>query len=588
MMMTERLRELIALLPDKPGVYLMKDDGGNIIYIGKAKNLRKRVSQYFLRPQSGKVAAMVGHVYEFDTIVLSSEKEAFILEMNLIQTHYPRYNIMLMDDSHYPYIALRRSDAYLKIARKTGDRRYLYFGPYPESRSAYLTIDIANKIFPTRKCRTLPKKPCLYYHMGQCLAPCLHEIKDEEFKRLYEEVKRFLAGDNLKAKASLKKMMDKAVEELRFEEAAGYKKMIDSLRSTSESQSVESRRTNDYDVVSYSSREGYFALSVMLYRKGRLLGKENLVYPSYNEADPEEVAERLAEYYLRREPPKELVTSFPGLKEALEALLDNVKITEPKEGLLLEEVKLATLNAKEGLDAHFSHGRLEEDGLALLEELGEILGIDTPYHIELFDNSHIQGAQAVSAEVAYINSKPAKKLYRKFLLSEEHAGDDFASMREAVYRRYSRMKEAGEKLPDLLLLDGGLPQIHAAEEALDKAGVRINHAGLYKNERHQTEGLIDSSGKKYPIDKKSPLFYLLMRMQDEVHRYAISFHKKKRSKAMVEDVYEGIKGLGPKRRLLLDSQYPSLERLFMASKEELSQILPKESAEALYEKLHGK
>lgn len=585
--MNERLKASIALLPEHPGVYLMKDESGQIIYIGKAKNLKKRVSQYFLRPQEGKVAAMVSRVDDFETIAVKSEKEAFILEMNLIQTHYPRYNIIMTDDSHYPYIALRRSDGYLKIARRTGDRRYLYFGPFPSSRSASETLSLANKVFPTRKCRTLGKKPCLYYHLGQCLAPCLKPLSEEDSNKLFSSVKAFLSGDHSEAKAKIKKDMDLAIEEQRYEDAAELKKSLDALSYTKEAQRVEGREKKDYDVVGYSAREGYFSISILLYRKGMLLGKETLVYPSFSNGDAEEVAERLAEYYLRREVPKEIVTAYPGLEESLPALVDGAEVVVPKEGMLLDQVKMAALNAKEGLDSHFSHAR-DGDSAELLDELKNLLNLPVyPAHIELFDNSHLQGEEAVAAEVAYLNGEPAKKLYRKFLLSDAVAGDDYHSMKEAVGRRYRRMKENDEKLPDLLLLDGGLTQVHAALEGLSDADVSIPAYGLFKNDRHETEGLIDENGNTYPIDRKSPLFFLLMRMQDEVHRFAISFHRDRRAKAMKKEIYDGIPGLGAKRKERLLSHYQSLEALLSASEKELQQFMPEEAARILFEKLHG-
>ncbi len=586
--MNELLKRQIALLPDHPGVYQMKDETGKIIYIGKAKNLKKRVSQYFLRPQTGKVAAMVSHVFSFETIAVKSEKEAFILEMNMIKEHLPRYNILMVDDSHYPYIALRKKDAVLTISRKTGDKRYVYFGPYPSSSGAYQTIDIANKIFPTRKCRTLGKKPCLYYHMGECLAPCIKPLGEEDSRKLYEEVRAFLSGDKKEAIAECKKKMLKASEECLFEEAEEYKKMYLALKSTAEAQAVEGGSAKkDYDVIGYSKREGYFCIAVLLYRGGRLLGKESMVYGAFQDGDAEEVAERLAEYYLRREPPREIVLSFPGLKEELEPLLENVAVSMPKEGILLGEIEMAAFNAREGLDAHFASARLHDDSLALLEELGKLLGIATPYRIELFDNSHLQGQEAVAAEVCYVNAEPAKKNYRKFVLRPEDAGDDYHSMAEAVGRRYARLKEENQEMPDLLLLDGGLAQVHAALEGLKAAGVAIPCFGLFKNGRHETSGLVGRDGKEYPLDKSSPLFFLLMRMQDEVHRYAISFHRERRSKAMAKDIFSDIKGLGPVRQETLRRHYASLDGLLSASKEELSQFLPPDVAERLFEKLHS-
>ncbi len=586
-MLSEKLKRLIALLPEKPGVYQMKDAADKIIYIGKAKNLKKRVSQYFLRPQSGKVAAMVSHVDHFDFIIVGSDREAFILEMNLIQTHYPRYNIMLMDDSHYPYIALKRhNDPFLKIARSSKDHKYFYFGPFPSSSSANDTLRLLNKIYPTRKCRSIPKKPCLYYSMGQCLAPCIHDLDPEETNRLYFEIKKFLGGDNSEVKADLKRRMAEASERLDFETAAEYKKTLDALEYTSSKQTVElTADSTPRDVFAFAEREGYRSLAILTYRRGMLLGKTSHVVASFGEIE-EQMAELILQYYQNHDLPKEVVARLEGLKEELQSVYD-VEVLSPKEGRLLEMIHIAELNARQSLDAHFMTARLEDDNLALLEELGKLLSIPTPYRIELFDNSHLQGSSPVGAMVCFINGSPAKKMYRKFHLSEEDAGDDYHSMVEITSRRYGRLIEEQLDLPDLILTDGGLPQVHATLEGLGKAGADIPVYGLFKNDKHQTEGLIDREGNKYPIDQKSPLFFLLMRMQDEVHRFAITFHHQQRSKAMAASIFDGVPGLGEKRREMLRKHYPTLEALLNAPLSEFLQILPAESANALYEKLHN-
>ena len=588
-MLTPKLSRLISLLPDSPGVYQMKDAEDRIIYIGKAKNLKKRVSQYFLRPQSGKVAAMVSHVDHFDFIVVNSDKEAFILEMNLIQTHYPRYNIMLMDDSHYPYIALKKhNDPLLKISRTAKDGRYFYFGPFPNSSSCYQTIDLLNKIYPTRKCRNIPNKPCLYYSMGQCLAPCVRAIDPKITDELYTSIKRFLGGDTSSVKAELKKKMNEASDRLDFENAQGYKKILDSLEYTTAKQTVEVvTDTISRDVISFAERDGYLGLAILTYRQGRLLGKNCHVLSVFGQRE-EQIVDLVMQYYQNHELPKEIVARVEGLKEDVEAVYEGCKVIVPKEGRLLEMVHLAELNARQALDAHFMTARLEDDNLELLENLGKLLGIPTPYRIELFDNSHLQGSNAVGAMVCFINGESAKGMYRKFHLSDENAGDDYHSMVEVITRRYSRLKNEGSPLPDLILVDGGLPQVHAAEEGLNQAGTpQIPLFGLFKNDKHQTSGLMDRSGNVYPIDSKSPLFFLLMRMQDEVHRYAITFHKNVRSKKAKESVFDGVSGIGIKRKEVLEKHYPSREALLNASIEELSQILPEKTAQILYTRLHN-
>lgn len=586
MILTEKLKNQISLLPDKPGVYQMKDSEDKIIYIGKAKNLKKRVSQYFLRPQSGKVAAMVSHVDHFDFIIVNNEKESFILEMNMIQTHYPRYNIMLMDDSHYPYIALKKgNDPLLKIARNTKDKKYFYFGPYPNSSSASETISLLNKLFPTRKCNNIPKKPCLYYSLGQCLGPCINSIDNSQTTEIYNEIKKFLNGDINKVKNDLKAKIEKAIENLDFELAGEYKKSLDAISYVVGEQNVESNTDlASKDFIAFSSRESYVCVAILSYRNGRLLGKNIHVLPTFSDIK-EDVLTIVEQYYSNHEQPKEVVTKLVNLKQ-LEEELSDLDVIIPSKGKSMDIISIAELNAKQGLDAHFASAKLEDDKNQMLEELGKLLSIKTPYRIELFDNSHLQGSSPVGAMVCFINGEPSKKMYRKYHLSDEHAGDDYHSMVEIVGRRYKRIKEEGLENPDLILTDGGLTQVHATLEALSSIEVNIPVFGLYKNNRHQTEGLIDKDGNTFPIDQKSKLFFLLMRMQDEVHRFAITFHKQLRSKNMKTDILDEIKGLGDKRKEVLRKHYPTLDSLLSASIEEFEQFVPKNIAEKLFNVLH--
>lgn len=585
MELSEKLKRQIALLPTKPGVYLMKDADDKIIYVGKAKNLKNRVSQYFLRPQSGKVFAMVSHVDHFDFIIVHTDKEAFILEMNLIQTHYPRYNIMLMDNSHYPYIALRRKDAFLKIARHPDDKNYFYFGPFPNSNDAYKTIDLINSIYPTRKCKNLGKKICLYYHLGQCLGPCENKIDEDVYQNLYTSIKSLLEGNIEPIKKELKDKMIKASDELRFEDALFYKNNLDALERTVAKQSVEvSTDKTNRDIFAYATRDSYLSLSVLTIRRGILLGKKINVVQEFGEP-AEQVTELIEEHYQNNDLPTEVVCNIEGFEEEFLSIYPETRVVAPKEGRLYELLDMASLNARQGLDAHFMSARLEDDNQALLEELGNLLKIKTPYRIELFDNSHLQGDNAVGAMVCYINGEPAKGMYRKFHLSDENAGDDYHSMVEVITRRYKRLKEENLEYPDLILSDGGLPQVNATLEALNSIDVDIPVYGLYKNDKHQTEGIIDKDGNTYPLNATSPLFFLLMRMQDEVHRFAITFHKKERSKKMHSSIFDGIKGLGEKRKEVLRKNYPSIDLLKQASLVELEQLIPKEVAEEIYQKI---
>ena len=582
--MTERIKTLIANLKHLPGVYLMHDKDDTIIYVGKAKDLYKRVSQYFLRPQSGKVFKMVTNVEYFETIITANEKEALVLEMNLIQKYYPRYNILLKDGSHYPYIALKKKgDPILTIKRNDKDKNYDYFGPFPNSGAAYQTISLLNKIFPIRKCQTLPSTTCLYYHLGQCLGPCVNKIDEEVFNNIREEIKSFMRGNNQKQKAEIKEKMLQASENLEFETANEYKKILDAIEHINVQQNVENSDKKDRDIFAFSSRSGYLALAVLSYRKGLLLGKQVFVVEEFGDND-EQVADLLLQFYQKYPSPHEVVINNQNVIDSIEGLIDSTVVSVTK-GKVHELVINAKENADNTLDEYFLSAKLDTDKVELLEKLGKIIDIPTPLHIELFDNSHIQGAFPVGAMVAFVNGEPAKKLYRRFLIKHEESRDDLASMKEVVYRHYKRLVEEEKKMPDLLLVDGGLNQINAAALALLEAGANIPLFGLYKNDKHQTAGLIDGSGKTYPLDDKN-LFFLLTRMQDEVHRFAISFHKEKRNKGMRVSILDDIPGLGDKRKEKIYRAYPDLESLKRASIEEFAQFLPQEVAEELYNKLH--
>lgn len=582
--MTERIRSLIDNLKHLPGVYLMYDKDDKIIYVGKAKDLQKRVSQYFLRPQSGKVFLMVTLVDHFDTIITQNEKEALILEMNLIQKHYPRFNILLKDGSHYPYIALKKQGhPYLVIKRNDKDNKYEHFGPFPNSGAAYQMIDLLNKIFPIRKCKNLPGTPCLYYHLGQCIAPCINDISEAVNTSIREEIKSFMHGNNQKQISNIKSKMLEASAAQNYEQANEYKKILSSIEHINMAQNVENKDHKDRDIFAYASRDGYLALAVLIYRHGLLLAKNVFVNEEFGENE-EQVSDLISQYYQKHPLPKEVVINSPtiisNLKDILETSLVNVT-----KGRIHELIINAKQNADNALDQFFLSAKLDADHFALLEELGQILKIETPLHIELFDNSHLQGSSPVGAMVAFVNGEPNKNLYRKFKIEHQESRDDLSSMKEIIYRHYHRLALEANKLPNLILVDGGINQIIAGKAALIEANVDIPLFGLAKNDKHQTAGLMDDTGEVYPIENKK-LFFLLTRMQDEVHRFAISFHREKRSKAMKSSLLDDIKGLGPRRKEMIYRAYPDVNILKNASVEELEQILPSPLANAIYQKLH--
>ena len=584
--MTEKVKIAIPLIPKRPGCYLMKDKDDKVIYVGKAKNLYNRVSQYFLRPQVGKVQAMVSHVDHFETIITKTDKEAFILELNLIHEYYPRYNILLKDGKHYPYIALKKkNDPYLKIARNDKDKNYYYFGPFPTSSYAYKVIDLLNKIFPTRKCRNIPNAPCLYYHMGMCLGPCINKIDEKTNDELFENIKSFLEGRNDKVIKELKDKMLEASENQEYEKAQDIKVTLDAIAHVLDQQGVENKDHVSRDVIGFTSRDGYLSIAILTYRRGILLGKEAYIVEEFGDL-VEQVSTLIFQYYETHSKPSEILVNSEYIAQEIGEVLD-VKINYVSKGKLVELVEMASLNARQSLDSHFMSARLSDDNNSLLEELGRRINIPTPYRIELFDNSHIQGDSPVGAMVVFVNGEPLKKMYRKFNIEGKEKRDDYASMKEVMRRRYSRLKENNESMPDLILTDGGLGQVHAGVEVIDELKLSIPVYGLFKNDKHQTKGLIDKDGNVISLDDNKPLFFLLVRMQDEVHRFAISFHHQKRNKNLTKSILDDIEGLGAKRQQIIRDHYLDIDELRRATVEELSQYVPKEVAVRIHDKVNS-
>lgn len=580
------LLQKISLLPDKPGSYQMKDKDGVIIYVGKAKSLVKRVKQYFTREQVGKVKRMVEEIRDFDIIETSSEKDALLLEISLIHKYYPKYNIMLMDDKMYPYIALKKKDdPYLKIARTDKEKGYVYFGPFPNSSQAYKIIDLLNKIYPLRKCKNIPSKPCLYYHMGQCLAPCINKVQDEDYNELKNSIVRFLNGDVSQTVSTLKEKMKEAAEKLEFERAQEYKELIESVKNTTSTQKIMFTDHISRDVLGYSIREGYICIVFLLYRKGVLLGKNSYVVEL--EDDLQDQLENIViQFYERHHShPKELIVSDTSIVSLLQESLD-FNVISPTRGKKRDILSMALENAKQMLDQHFQTARLEDNVLELLEELKVKLGLKkTPLDIELYDNSHIQGYDPVGAMVKYINGEKAQSLYRKYKITQPNPQDDLASMREVLTRRFRRLKEENSKLPDLIILDGGFNQCEIGLEVKAETGLDIPIAGLAKNDKHETDSLINAdTGEVIPLERNSPLFFLLMRMQDEIHRYAITYHRGKREKSTFKTLFDDINQIGDKRKKQLLQLYPTIESLQYVSLDELLQIVPKEPAEEILKK----
>lgn len=580
------LKQKVSLLPDLPGSYQRKDKDGTIIYVGKAKSLLKRVKQYFTRPQIGKVARRVEEIRDFDIIETTTEKEALLLEISLIHKYRPKYNIMLRDDRSYPYIALKKKDdPYLKIARSDKERGYFYFGPYPNARYAYKRIDLLNKIFPLRKCKNIPLHPCLYYHRGECLAPCINKIDDSQYGERVKQITRFLSGDTGYRVSLLKARRKKASDELNFEQAKKCKSLLDAIKKTTSAQKIIFEDHVSRDIRGYSRREGYLCVVFLLYRKGVLLGKKT--YIGELEDDLNDFLENLILqfYQSRSDHPKELILSD---KDRISVLQDALgfKILSPNRGKKRDLLARAFENARQRLDQHFQTARLNDDVLSLLEELKDKLGLEkTPLDIELYDNSHLQGYDPVGARVKYINGEKAPQRYRKYKITQPNPQDDLASRKEVLTRRLTRLKEGEEKRPDLILLDGGRNQCVTVLETRDEVGLHIPLAGLAKNDKHETDTLINAdTGEEIPLDRKSPLFFLLRKRQDEIHRFAITYHRSKAEKSTFKTIYDDIPGIGKKRKDILLDLYPTRESLYGISEKELSQIIPPGAAKILIER----
>jgi excinuclease ABC subunit C len=583
-MITPLLQSKIDLLPDKPGSYQMKDKDGVIIYVGKAKSLVKRVKQYFTRPQAGKVQRMVSEIADFDIIETNTEKESLLLEINLIQKYYPKYNILLKDGKMYPYIALKKgNDPYLRIAHNDKEKGYYYFGPFPSSGSTYTMIRLMNKVFPLRKCRTIPSKPCLYYYLGQCLAPCINKISEADYSDIVSHMNKLMNGDSSELEGEIKAKMKEASDQMDFEKAEDFKDQLSSVQHIVSQQKIMFEDHIDRDVVGYSEREGYLSIIFFLYRRGILLGKSLFVVSEMGDLE-DQIEDAIIQFYQKNSKPKELIISLAGIKDVLAEAL-GISVLVPERGFKNDLLFMALENAKQGLDQHFQTARLEDDNLALLDQLGGMLNIKAPLDIELYDNSHLQGADAVGAMVKFINGEKAPQLYRKYNIKGENTKDDLASMREVLTRRFTRLKEENQKVPDLIILDGGENQVQAALEAEEQTGVQVKLAGLKKNDRHETEALISDQGEYIPIDKSSSLFFLLMRMQDEVHRFAITSFRRRKTKDLYQTIYDDIPKIGAKRKSMLLEAYPTVASLQQASLEELSQIIPKEAAQAIKDKI---
>ncbi|WP_309089602.1 excinuclease ABC subunit UvrC [Domibacillus sp.] len=584
--MNELIQHKLALLPDESGCYLMKDRHGTVIYVGKAKVLKNRVRSYFTGSHDAKTTRLVSEIVDFEYIITSSDLEALILELNLIKKYDPKYNIMLKDDKSYPFIKLTAErHPRLIITRKVKKDKGKYFGPYPNAYAASETKKLLDRLYPLRKCSTLPDRVCLYYHMGQCLAPCVKEVPADTYKEMAAEITRFLNGGHQEVKKALTAKMEEAAEKLEFERAKEYRDQISHIDTLMEKQKINMADLTDRDVFGYTVDKGWMCVQVFFVRQGRLIERDVSTFPIYSEPE-EEFLTFLGRFYEAPEhfKPKEIL--LPDAVDAdLAGQLIGVPVTKPQRGKKKELVELAGNNAKAALKEKFALiDRDEERTIKAAEQLGEVMNIHVPRRIEAFDNSNIQGTAPVSAMIVFIDGKPEKKEYRKYKIKTVKGPDDYGSMREVVRRRYTRVLRESLPLPDLIIIDGGKGQIEAARDVLlDELGLDIPVAGLAKDERHRTSQLLYGSPLQIvPLAHNSQAFYLLQRIQDEVHRFAITFHRQIRGKGAFQSILDDIEGVGPQRKRQLLKAFGSLKKLKEASKEEIMAAgIPAKTAEAV-------
>lgn len=569
-----------------PGCYLMKNTDGKVIYVGKARKLKNRVSSYFTGAHNYKTTKLVDHIWDFDYIVTGSEKEALLLEINLIKDYTPEYNIMFMDNTYYPYIELTdETHPRLKIVRKTKNKKNKYFGPYPDATAARNTFKLLNKLYPLRKCNHEPDKPCLYYSLHQCLGPCINEVDKSQYDEIRKELISFIHGNTKSKIDELTEKMMTASENLQFELAKEYRDLIRSIEYVTAKQNVQFGDYKDRDILGYFIDKGYISIQLFFMREGKLLYHDFNLEP-VGEDFEEDLIRFLVTYYQTHPEPYELLIPQDVDLELLTEIL-SCHVLQPQRGDKKSLVEMANKNAKEALEKKFLlKEKTDEKTILPIIELGQKLGIDTPHTIELYDNSNIQGAYAVAGMVVYKDGVPSKKDYRKYKIKTVEGPDDYASMKEVIYRRYYRLLMEQKEMADLIIVDGGLGQIKVAKEVIDSLNLSVHICGLSKDDKHSTAMLLDEDGNQVPIDTKSPLFFLLTRMQDEVHRYAISFHRQVRSKSLFSSILDEVEGIGEARKKKLLNHFKSVKKMKEASLEELEAVIPKNTAAKLYEVLH--
>jgi len=574
-MATQHIENKLKLLPDLPGCYMMKDINSRIIYVGKAKNLKNRVRSYFKSSHEGKTAKLVSEIRDFETIITSTDKEAFLLEITLIQKHKPYYNIKLKRGTGYPYIKItHEKDPQLKIVSQVKKDGGYYFGPYPNVYAATETLQLLQKVYPLRRCNGYQKRPCLYYHMGQCLGACFKEVPQSEYEKQIKKIKSFLNGNVSKIKKELEQKMKTASENLEFERAAEIRDQIHYVEMTVEKQKIISNDNTPRDLFAFYMNKGWLSLQIFFIRQARLMKREKRLFPCIDTPEAE-LESFILQFYNQKNRilPKEILVPSGMDKETLSEIL-GIPVKTPQRGQKRDLLEMAQKNARLVLEEKFRLLELDErKTTGAMNEITDALGLPNGHRIEAFDHSHLQGEDLVSAMVCFIDGKPEKTEYRKYKLKNVDHADEAASTREVIYRRYSRLLKEKANLPDLILMDGASIQINAAVDVLhNQLGIDIPVAGMVKNDRHKTADLMTENDEKIGLDPKSEGFYLLQRIQDEVHRFAITFHRQVRSKNSLASRLERIQGVGPKTRIKLLRNYGSLKNISAASVEDLESL----------------
>lgn len=580
------MHDKLMLLPNSPGCYLMKNKDNIIIYVGKAKNLKNRVNSYFRGKHTGKTAKLVSEIVDFEYIVVGSELESLILEINLIKKYDPKYNILLRDDKSYPYIELTDEDVprlnVIRNINKKKNHKHLY-GPYPNVTAARNVVNLLNRIYPLRKCTTYNKKPCLYFHIGQCLGYCSNKVDKDTINNMKTEIIKFLKGDDLIVTNKIKEEMTKESDLLHFEKAKELKDMLESINIVLTRQKVELKDNIDRDIFGYYVDKGYLSIQVFFIRNSKIIERHKKIVPII-EDEINELTRYICEFYNKGIiKPKEILVPSNLDLELLSSYLE-IKVKTSIKGEKLNLINMANENAKIALNEEFDLIiRNEEKTVKANEELKEILKLDKLDRIEIFDNAHLFGTYNVSGMVVFIDGKPSKNNYRKFKISIDK-NDDYGTMKEVIYRRYFKVLKEKLDKPDLIIVDGGIGQINVAREVLEDLNMNIMVVGLGKDSKHSTNKLLAFDPiQELEIDKRSNLFYYLERMQDEVHNFTINYHKQIRSKGALSSILDSIDGIGNKRKNELLKKYKTITKLKELTKEELEEILPSKVATNLYE-----